>query len=264
MTEITLDIAALRRAMRAEYALARAEIRAHGPLEAYQRSQRRHDERLAAAADAATLACRKGCHWCCHFSVDVRPVEVLRILAFMQAHFTEQQRAQIRACLEHNAALLAPLDDIGRMQHNVKCPFLEDDGRCSIYPVRPQTCRNYHATNADGCRQSFEDPSNLDIDPDFAPLVYQAGAAHVDAFSKALQDEGYDIDAFEMNAALATALREDDHGAALRRRFEAKAPAFPRLEGLPAPFELLGEEIAATEILAPSFDADLAAGPGSS
>jgi hypothetical protein len=99
--------------------------------------------------------------------------------------------------------------------------------------VRPQTCRNYHATNVAGCQQSFDDPENLDIDPDFAPWVYQAGGAHVDAFSTAVRDAGYDVDAYEFNGALEAALSDP----AARARFESGAAPFIGLSGEEVPVE---------------------------
>lgn len=235
--EITIDFVVVHRITSQEYRQARAEIAALGPLEAYRRSQQRHDQRLAAAPDSSSLACAAGCSWCCHFSVDVRPVEVFHILDFIGRHWTPQQRARLRAEVETNSAVLRPLDEIERMQRNVKCPFLAD-GRCGIYPARPQTCRNYHATSSAGCRQSFEEPDNLDIDPEFAPQVYQAGGAHVDAFSKAMSDEGYDSVAFEMNAALAAAMDRPSN----RELFEARQPAFVELEGSEVPLEFMDSE----------------------
>lgn len=199
--EITIDLATVRKIVSREYRQARAQIAAAGPVRAYEHSQQRHDERLAAAPDASTLACKSGCSWCCYFTVDVRPVEVFRILDFIETRFTPRQRQRVKAQIETNSAALQELDEVQRMQQNIKCPFLTA-GRCTIYAARPQTCRNYHATNAAGCQKSFEEPDNLDIDPEFAPFVYQAGGAHVEAFSKAMGDAGYDIAAFELNTAL--------------------------------------------------------------
>ena len=91
------------------------------------------------------------------------------------------------------------------------------------------------ATSSTGCRQSFEEPDNLDIDPEFAPLTYQTGGAHVEAFSNALRDAGYDVAAYEMNVALAAALKHGD----VRERFETRARPFTDVEGadVPAEFE---------------------------
>jgi Fe-S-cluster containining protein len=197
------------------------------------RSQARHDQRLAAASDAGTLACKAGCFWCCYFSVDVRPVEVFRILQFMEQELTAQDRARIQRQITNNQQLLADVDRETRVRLNVRCPFL-NEGRCSIYAARPQTCRNYHATNVVGCQRSYEHPEDLDIDPEFAPLTYQIGIAHVDGFAKAMEAAGYDHRAYEMNAALAHVLNAPESA---RHRFESRQPPFGEVEGEPVPLE---------------------------
>lgn len=217
----------------------RADLAAAGPIEALARSQRRHDARLAAAADAPTLACKSGCFWCCYFTVDARPVEIVRIIEFMEQELPPADRERIVSEIHANSTALAPLDADARLRHNLKCPFLHL-GRCSIYGVRPQTCRNYHATNAAGCEQAYKEPDNDDIDPEFAPLVYQSGGAHVDAFSTALKAAGYDVAAYELSSALAVALA-DPHGT--RARFEAKLPVFPAIEGVEVPPEFIDGDL---------------------
>jgi Fe-S-cluster containining protein len=232
--EISLDLPFLRRILAREVEQARAEIQRVGVFRAFENSQQRHDERIASAPDVGTLACRAGCTWCCHFSVDVRAVEVFGILDFVERTFSADEKARVYAEIRANSAALGNLDEFERMRRNVKCPFLRE-GRCSIYSVRPQTCRNYHATSAVGCQQSYEDPDNLDIDPEFAPLVYQAGGAHVDAVTAAMREAGYDTNVYEMNTAIDVALSEP--GA--RERFEAKLPPFMRVSGdeVPPEFE---------------------------
>jgi Fe-S-cluster containining protein len=233
--EFTIDFVTVRRIVALEAAQAQEEIAALGALPAYRRSLQRHDQRLNEAADAGTLACKKGCAWCCYFSVDVRPVEALNILEFMQETFPAAEQRRLHAEIEANSRVLGPLDEMLRMQQTIKCPFLAD-GRCSIYAARPQTCRNYHATSSAGCQQSYEQPDNLDIEPEYAPLVYQSGTAHVDAFSKAMQDAGYDVAAYELNTALAEALARPDTA---RQRFDGKLAAFSGIEGTEVPMEFI-------------------------
>lgn len=232
--EIVIDAALVREVLDGEYSRARGEIDSVGPLRALGRSQQRHDQRIASAADVGTLDCRPGCSWCCHFSVDVRAVEVFGILDYVERHFAPDAMERLRADVRVNALVLAGLDETERMTRNVRCAFLVD-GQCAIYPVRPQTCRNYHATDAAGCRLSFEQPDNLDIDPDFAPGVYQAGGAHVEAFGAALHDAGFDARAYELHAALDAAMSDP----AARGRFESGLPPFTQLAGeeVPAEFE---------------------------
>jgi Fe-S-cluster containining protein len=230
--EITLDLPFIRGVLAQEYERARDEIRTAGVLRAFENSQQRHDSRIASAPDVGTLACRAGCNWCCYFSVDVRAVEVFSILDFVERTFAPEEKARVYAEVRANSTALNNLDETERMRRNVKCPFL-NEGRCTIYAARPQTCRNYHATSAVGCQQSYEDPDNLDIDPELAPWVYQAGSAHVDAFSTAMRDAGYDIRAYELNGALDAAMSES----AARERFESRLPPFTTLSGEDVPAE---------------------------
>lgn len=232
--EITVDEPLVQRIVAEEIPHAGAEIDRRGPVGAYETSRRRHDARLSAAPDAHTLACKNGCFWCCYFTVDVRAVEVFSILDFMERELSPAEQERVRREIEANSELLQGMDDEERMRRNVKCPFLSA-GRCAIYEARPQTCRNYHATDASGCRASYERPEDVDIDPDFAPFVYQIGGAHVDAFCSALQQRGYDIQAYELSTALAVAMAQPE----ARSRFEAKQPPFPSLSGTDVPPEFL-------------------------
>lgn len=224
--EFTLDFQLIRGILEQEHARARDEIRSLGVLRALATSQQRHDARIAAAPDVATLACRAGCTWCCYFTVDVRAAEVFRILDFVEQSFTPEEKARVYAEVRTNSLALRNLSEDERVTRNLKCPFL-NAGRCTIYAARPQSCRNYHATNAAGCQQSYEEPGNLDIDPDFAPGVYQAGHAHVEAFSTGMSEAGYDVNAYELNRALDAALAEP--GA--RQRFESRLKPFTSLDG---------------------------------
>lgn len=231
--EIQIDFPTVHSIIAEEHHLAGEQLRELGPLTAIAQSQARHDQRLAAAADASTLACKAGCFWCCYFSVDVRPIEVFRILELMQRELTGEERVRIQQQIASNLQLLAGVDRDMRVRVNVRCPFL-NQGRCTIYAARPQTCRNYHATDARGCQRCYEHPEDLDIDPEFAALTYQVGSAHVEGFSMAVAAAGYDHRAYEMNAALAQALEDP---AAARQRFEARQAPFGDIEGETVPLE---------------------------
>ena len=230
--EFTLDVPLIRHILDEERTQTREQIHSLGVLRALEGSQQRHDARIAAASDVGSLACRAGCNWCCYFTVDVRAVEVFRILDVVETSFTPEEKARVYSEIRVNSAALGKLGEGERVTRNLKCPFL-NEGRCTIYVARPQSCRNYHATNVAGCQQSYEEPDNLDIDPDFAPGVYQAGTAHVEAVSVAMGDAGYDVNAYELNGALDAAL--SDAGA--RGRFEARLQPFVGLSGEQVPVE---------------------------
>ena len=158
--EFTLDLPLVRNILNEERAQVRDEIRDSGVRRALEGSQQRHDSRVAAAPDVGTLACRSGCTWCCYFTVDVRAAEVFGILDVVAQSFTPEQKARVYAQVRANSMLLGRLGEGERITRNLKCPFL-NEGRCSIYGARPQSCRNYHATNVAGCQQSYDEPYNL-------------------------------------------------------------------------------------------------------
>lgn len=224
--EFTLDVALVREILRRERALATDEIGTDGPVAALGRASLRHEARIGDAPDVATLACQPGCAWCCYFTVDVRPVEVFAILDHVERSLTANEQARVYAEIRETSARVRAFGNEARFTQNIKCPFLHD-GRCVIYAARPQSCRNYHATSVAGCRQSFEAPEDLAIDPEFAPGVYQAGSAHVEAFTAAMRERGYDVDAYELSTAFDSALSLP--GA--RERFEARLRPFPGLDG---------------------------------
>jgi Fe-S-cluster containining protein len=224
--EFTLDIDLIRRTLKQELKAARSDLRAHGPLPALARAVVRHDAAVTAAHDVGSLACRSGCDWCCHFTIDVRAAEVFAIHDFVESRFSEEARSRVYAEVESNSRLFASLSEDARALQNVKCPFLVDH-QCSIYAVRPQSCRNYHATNSVGCEQSYRDPDNQDIDPEFAPGVYQVGVSHVEAFSVALREAGYDVQVYELNGALEAARTLPE----ARALFEARRQPFADLPG---------------------------------
>ena len=235
--EFTIDFELVRKLAKREYRLASAEIATLGIAKAFAYALQRHDAQLAIASDHDTLACKQGCSWCCHFSIDIRAVEAFNIVAYMRANFDSDRIAQIRSELISNHQTLSTLDDEQRMRLNIKCPFLLDT-RCSIYPTRPQTCRNYHATDATGCKQSYEQPDNMDIAPEFAPITFQIGAAQVDAFAQAMQDAGYSTDVYELNNAVLEVL---DHPDGTWQCFINKLPPFSS-SGNDVPLEFMDME----------------------
>jgi Fe-S-cluster containining protein len=230
--EFTLDVPLIRDILEHEQQQVRSDIDDIGVLRALKESQPRHDARITAAKDVGTLACRAGCVWCCYFTVDVRAAEVFAILDFVEQSFTPEEKAGVFAEVQANSRLIKQLGEGERITRNLKCAFLRD-ARCSIYAARPQSCRNYHATNVAGCQKSYEEPENLDIDPDFAAGVFQAGGAHVEAVNGAMRDAGYDVSAYELNCALDAALTQPD----AREQFERGLTPFPDLEGEEVPEE---------------------------
>ena len=208
-----------------EYTIAVDEIRRRGWRQATQSSHDRLDERLSAAAAAASEkpACRVGCWYCCYLKVGVRPEEAFTIVDFIREHFTAERSKELREAVAANAKIMRQLPPAERLLAALKCPFLLD-GACSIYEVRPARCRSFHAIDVRGCQESFEQPRNLNILTSFVPEVYATGEAHHDACSTAMRTLGLDASVYELNTALDECLTDTRP----LRRFERGKPAFIR------------------------------------
>jgi Fe-S-cluster containining protein len=115
-----------------------------------------------------TVTCKKGCGVCCnHWPEDTYSFEVRIIAEYLKKrrpgdinHITDMLREDM-ACLDRiktavRKRLLAPreraaLGDIDPYdvalssfyRFNRHCPLLDKNGSCSIYPIRPFTCRVY-------------------------------------------------------------------------------------------------------------------------
>lgn len=98
--------------------------------------------------DGVEFKCRKGCAHCCEFRVEALPVESLRIAEHLRSQGEATVHQWIRELERH--ALYAR----GRSERDYqkKCPFMDQEGACMIYEVRPFKCRVYHSLDEDGCR----------------------------------------------------------------------------------------------------------------
>ncbi|MCD6526555.1 MAG: YkgJ family cysteine cluster protein [Desulfuromonas sp.] len=108
-------------------------------------------------AKGGTVHCTKGCGGCCNLNVHCSFIEVLAIAAKL----TEPQRALLAAHAEQLQQLAADCDDLKTFlrrsrQQMGNCPFLDDTGSCSIYPLRPLSCRALLSTKEPHyCRLDF-------------------------------------------------------------------------------------------------------------
>lgn len=112
---------------------------------------------LLARAPAGSLACRAGCAHCCHQSVGVTVPEALTIAQHLFATLTtaELRRVQERVARAHEAMRGLSRDERNAPRH--PCPFLEAN-LCSIYQVRPLSCRGVHSLDEQACRSKLHDP----------------------------------------------------------------------------------------------------------
>jgi len=117
------------------------------------------------AGSQLTATCSKGCSWCCsHWVDDVYSFEAELVADYIEKNFPERI-PDIKRYLEEDRAQLDYLEkmlqekiaadhvgeDLDRRDLllscfyilNRPCILLDVEGACSVYPVRPLTCRIY-------------------------------------------------------------------------------------------------------------------------
>jgi Fe-S-cluster containining protein len=206
-----------------EHALSRAELKSLGWKPALAASQKRQDAMAGLIASTLTppLACKAGCSYCCHYKVGARAEEVFQIVDFVRTKFSAPRLQRLQEDVARNAATMRVKTSAEQLAANLPCPLL-DNGQCSVYAVRPASCRKFHATDVAGCKQSFDEPENLAIAHSMVPGLLHTGNAHVKGLRQAFADAGYDGNTYELNAALAAALSDGTP----KRRFEKHKKAF--------------------------------------
>ncbi len=113
------------------------------------------DRAIAQALADQPVACDRGCAWCCYLTVPVMGLEA-RAIAHWLAVLPDPQQQIFRQRLTTTAARLQAVDPSDRLAQKIPCAFLEVDGACGIYPVRPATCRSHHARCAEDCQAGWE------------------------------------------------------------------------------------------------------------
>ncbi|MFP4165213.1 MAG: YkgJ family cysteine cluster protein [Chitinispirillaceae bacterium] len=123
------------------------------------------------ASSRHTKTCTKGCAWCCnHWVEDVNSFEAQIIAEYIRNNLSHKMDEIIHKCKEDLEVLKdldrkvnrklellqfpTGLDSVNLLlssfyQLERPCPLLNEDGSCSVYLVRPLTCRIY---------MSFSDP----------------------------------------------------------------------------------------------------------
>jgi len=91
---------------------------------------------------AKKSSCGKGCSFCCHQRIMLIEEEVDLIVMWIK-----KQGIEVDMDLLEKQSKFTKEDYFQGKDENTKCVFLEKDGRCGIYPVRPSSCRNYFVSS---------------------------------------------------------------------------------------------------------------------
>jgi Fe-S-cluster containining protein len=151
------------------------------------------------------IACRERCSYCCQKPGVLTSIpEVARILDHVHSTFSTDAVSALSDRARRYTAQTAGRDVRVPIGEAIPCPLLVDE-RCSVYQVRPLTCRGFNSTSADACRDAH---TNVDrLVPIFSPLKDATDAITIGA-SRALEAAGCDSGLVDLGSALHSALCE--------------------------------------------------------
>ena len=168
--------------------------------------------------------CGQGCSYCCYLKVELHAGEVFLIADYIKSHFSESEIEAVKQKAKKNWELIEPMSKDQHFSANLACPLLDENSACSVYEVRPSTCRRFHSQNLDTCRDSYEKPDDLSLPNSGIPSVKIACATAYIATSAAFKAHGYDVFPYDLNPSLLEALNNPSR----EKRWRKKKNAFPK------------------------------------
>jgi Fe-S-cluster containining protein len=164
VTDDIAEVGALMRALAGRYEGIFARLRAALAVTLAQAATMEDAARDAAdLADAAAaairdhipnqpaLACASGCSPCCHLYVQVPPGTAAAMVAHIAAAFTPAAREALHERLTLAAAAIGAAADPATLR--LRCPLLGADEHCTVYEVRPLSCRAFTSRSLPRCQQ---------------------------------------------------------------------------------------------------------------
>jgi len=122
--------------------------------EVYNQTEKEASESIS-EEERKHMDCEAGCSTCCRVHVPVLRPESLIIIEFLKSTRSAEEIEQLKIDMKALCLEIGCLDELERIFANKKCIFLDKDGVCSIYPVRPLLCRSITSADVNACKESI-------------------------------------------------------------------------------------------------------------
>ena len=198
---------------------------------ALRRALGSYDQLNVSKVEAAgvKLVCRAGCSLCCWLRVDVYAPEVFIIAETLRKELAPQELEALQVRLAEHAELVTRLTVLEHATRNLACP-LSVDGWCSVYSVRPHTCRRHHSQDLAACQFTYEHPEDLEFPGAHSRELFGDLTEAMGLHAAVYEYFGFDTTVYELGSALEEALGD----AACWRRWSRKKKAFRRASVTPS------------------------------
>ncbi len=148
-----------------------------------------------------TIACKKGCSWCCYQPIYILTHEIVYLQNFIQNNFTKIEVDKIvkKAHEKNQKLVLLGEADLQNSKH--PCPLLKNE-ICTAYKARPMACRIYQSLNLKSCEIFYDEPKNTSNFPQLMDYPLKAGRMMNEGFKAAIKPKGYVSQEFRIEEAI--------------------------------------------------------------
>lgn len=155
-----------------------------------------------------SVACFKGCHWCCHQAVYANSYELHFLSEKIKRKLDPEKLKDVVERAEAKHAITSELNEDKILQYKAPCPLLNDDA-CSIYEARPMACRIYLSTKLETCLEFYKHPENETNYPALIDFPLRAGRMMNEGFRAALKEFGVETAEFKLEEGLRIVLKNN-------------------------------------------------------
>lgn len=155
-----------------------------------------------------SVACHKGCHWCCHQAVFANSYELHFLSEQIKKSFSDEELSLLIGRTENKYVQTSKLTEDEVLKFKAPCPLLKD-GACSIYGARPMACRIYLSTKLETCLEFYQNPDNEENFPALIDFPLRAGRMMNEGFRAALKEFGIETAEFRLEEGLRIVLRNN-------------------------------------------------------
>lgn len=155
----------------------------------------------------ARLDCCAGCSICCSLRIEVYAHEVFLLADHILATFSDAELFALKERLAAHTETVLPLTPFEHATRNLVCPLLQN-GLCSVYVVRPQTCRRHHSLDVTACQYAYDHPADLDFPSAHHPELFRALTEAMRQNTEVYKQLGFDTTIYELGTALEEALSD--------------------------------------------------------
>ncbi len=166
------------------------------------------------------LDCCEGCSLCCWLRVDVFAHEVFPIVNHIRRTFAPEAVLGLMLRLRAHADVVRSLTPFEHATSNIPCPLLHE-GKCTVYEVRPHSCRRHHSRDFAACQYTFDHPEDLQTPAAHDRELFQTLSGAMRKNIEAYAESGFDHTIYELGTALHEALSDTSSWERWRRHERA-------------------------------------------